>query len=206
MPGQVAADRPGTARIALVADLLVQDDRVRAAGVSPFPQVELIGVEGAGPAAGPVPDRELAAAGGADEPADSVARDPELGGDLGERAARGPEPVHVGVPAAGPDGDPVTLEITRVLFLTWNFAVFRELRRRGTAAARCSRWRATARSTASPRLCHRCHWSATRIASGAPRALPSNGTVRYWNCPNAGLGTVPRLPCAWLAACSRSLG
>ena len=44
-------------------------------------------------------------------------------------------------------------------------------------SCRQARWRATARSTASARLCHRCHRSATWMASGAPAAAPSNGVA-----------------------------
>jgi len=53
------------------------------------------------------------------------------------------------------------------------------------AAARQPRCATTALSTYSPRLCHRCQRSATCTAAGAPAAAPSNGTVRYQNCPNA---------------------
>jgi hypothetical protein len=41
------------------------------------------------------------------------------------------------------------------------------------------RWAATAFSTHSPRLCHRCQRSATWIAAGAPAAAAYNGTVGY---------------------------
>jgi hypothetical protein len=122
VPGQVTADGPGAARVAPGADLLVQDDRVRAAGVPSFPQPGLVAVEGAGRAAGAVPDQKLLGADGAGEPADGVAGDPELGGDLAESTARGPEPVHLRVPAAGPDGDPVAAGSVRILRLAWHLA------------------------------------------------------------------------------------
>jgi hypothetical protein len=43
-----------------------------------------------------------------------------------------------------------------------------------------SRCRVTGRSTASLTLCHKCQ----RLAPGAPRAVPSNGTVRYQKSPS----------------------
>jgi hypothetical protein len=46
-------------------------------------------------------------------------------------------------------------------------------------------YRATQRSTALARFCHRWNRSATCTASGAPVRAPSNGEISYWKCWNA---------------------
>ncbi len=51
-------------------------------------------------------DEQLPGVGGAREPADGVAGQAQLGGDIAEGAARGEQSVHVRVPGAGPVGDP----------------------------------------------------------------------------------------------------
>jgi len=63
-------------------------------------------VEDAFPAAGAVVDEQLFRAGGAGEAADGVPGQAERGSGLAEVAALGQQPVHVGVPGAGPVRDP----------------------------------------------------------------------------------------------------
>jgi hypothetical protein len=57
-------------------------------------------------AGSPVADEQLGGVGGAGEPAHGVAGQAELGGDRGQGPTGGEQPVDIGVPAAGPLGDP----------------------------------------------------------------------------------------------------
>jgi hypothetical protein len=166
------ADVGGAAWVSAVAQFLVQLGGVGAAGAPPFAQVSRVLVENAGLPAGAVVDEELFGAGGAGEAADGVAGQAEGGGDLAVVAVLGQQPVDVGVPgrvrpAILPDRGGSGDGSGRGAGAAGTSADA------ATAAGRCSRWRLTARSTASPRLCHRCQRSATWTASGAPRVPPS---------------------------------
>ncbi len=199
---EVVADGGVAAREAAGADLLPQHGGVGGAAVPSFPKVGLVVVRDARAAGCPVADKRLARVGGAGEPANGVARQaysaaiaawlaPAVSSRCTSACLRR---VWSAIPPLRSAAGVAGFGVPAGSWAAGGPAL--------AAATRCRRCWASARSTVPPRLCHRCHRSATWTAAGAPRVPPSNGTVGYQNCLNALACSVVCRVTAWLIVVS----
>jgi hypothetical protein len=143
-------------------------------------------VQDAGLPSRAVAGQQFLGAGGPGEAPDRAAGQAQLPGDLRLGPALGQQAVHAGVPVPCPAGDPPGPRQRLRRHRRCRLACRRRGRILGPGrGGQVLAVPADRPLDASARLCHRCQRSATWTASGAPRFPPSNGTVRYQNCPNA---------------------
>jgi len=191
---QVVTDQAVAARKAQGGDLLVQLDGVDAALLDALLEVGLERIQLAGAVALPLAVDQLLPALGAGIALHGVASPAQLPRDRADAVALGEQVVdeRVGLKArsanrptgwtsagSGPDlwrccgcgpagggrrAAPWVVEVNGGRWFRLG---------PGSGSGRQARWRATQRSTALPRFCHRWNRSATCTASGAPRRTPS---------------------------------
>ncbi len=171
---QVAAHGLVAAAVALGADLFGEAGGVGAALGPPLVQVRLELVEQAGPLQGF--DQQLVQAGGVGEPAHRGHVQFQSEGDRGSDTPRAYSSCTACIALLGPGHDRTSPGLVAVAGCSSGVALCRVGRsagRPGSVQGGRRGGASTVFSTCSQRLCHRCHRSATWIASGAPRRAPS---------------------------------